>query len=187
MPAETAPAGLPKMRKKQSFGKRMIVEPLKNRVNSFRKKKPVAEPESEKPPHPPTPDTVSEPDSDLAAPTVSGELSVGPVFTEPHPVEVVATQADEPSADWGNGEDKRTDTEEAIDAIVPVSLQSLLEAVADTAQTFGCVDEPERALRTPAIKAYEVAGGGEYLDNARPLPEGFYLLQVGALAKPSPD
>ena len=62
---------------------------------------------------------------------------------------------------------------------LPASLEELLSTLGDE-DNFGRVDNPERALRTPAIKAYTKAGGTHQLNKKEPLPEGFHVIKVRA-------
>ena len=77
-----------------------------------------------------------------------------------------------------------TPAEVESDQAVPTSLKALLASVADPdaqdpLRAFGRVEDPLRALRTPAIKAYRAAGGDDkQLDKNQALPEGFHVLQV---------
>ena len=77
--------------------------------------------------------------------------------------------------------------ESAVGAPLPTSLEELLSAVADLDSYFGRVDSPERAMRTPAIKAYARAGGTRPLRKKEPLPDGFHVLKVRASSVPHPS
>ena len=93
------------------------------------------------------------------------------------------------AAETGDGE-ARTEAatmESAAGAPLPSSLEDLLSAVADPGSYFGRVDSPERAIRTPAIKAYARAGGTRPLRKKEPLPDGFHVLKVRASSVPHPS
>ena len=72
------------------------------------------------------------------------------------------------------------EVEPAASVPLPSSLDELLAALADTDSVFGCVNDPERALRTPAIKAYMKAGGTHPLNKKEAMPKGFHVLKVRA-------
>ena len=75
---------------------------------------------------------------------------------------------------------EQTEAEALIEAApLPSTLADLIPAVAGSDAVFGLIEQPERALITPAMKAFKKAGGTDRrLSKKKPLPEGYYLLQA---------